>query len=665
MLAILRRVLEVRAEQRAAELADVRVSYTISPWRRLAQITGQKYAGGIGIVLGMSTSLVMHLSVLLAVGLVPLAVVDLSNDAPLVMNVIEEPLPEAFNEPELQMARPDEQEADSVWESLATSAAPQPSHQEKLDSIERNPEFVLMAEVPHQENSLEGLDLSQLVVTKGLVGQEIAHVDGAVDRLTWEIATNLETNDLIVVWLMDASVSLVGERQQVSQRLERVYREINELGKVRGDALVSAVVSFGKEFEPIVEPTADGEKIVEGIKSFLVDESGIENVFSAVGYTIDRYKPYITHQRRKMMVIVWTDESGDDYAHVDGAVAICQRLNVPVFIVGPSAMFGKEQGSRPYVHPQDGKTYQLPLNRGPDAICQERIHLPYWFEGGQLDNLHAGLGPFALTRLAYESGGAYFIKDDPGGKSPFDLQTMVNYVPEYLSVGDYLEAVRASRLRSAIMQAVEVTRRAKFKDTPQLEFAPTGDDYQQQLLDAQKTAAFNSQIIEDALAPFGARGLEAEYEREKSPRWRAWYDLTLGRLLAMQVRCNEYNWACSVLKGRGREFVDQKSNRWRFVPDPKLNFGSASERQAADAIRLLTRCVNNNPGTPWALLAQRELKDPLGFRVEETYVPPPPPPPPAPPRPVVNPPPPPPPQGRSSEQPRELPKPKPVVLPKL
>ena len=70
-------------------------------------------------------------------------------------------------------------------------------------------------------------------------------------------------------------------------------------------------------------------------------------------------------------------------------------------------------------------------------------------------------------------------------------------------------------------------------------------------------------------------------------------------------------------------------------------------------------------GTPWALLAQRELKDPFGFRVDEAYVAPPPPPPK--PKPGAKPPPPPPPQSnqRRTEQPRKLEKPVEVVLPKL
>jgi hypothetical protein len=77
--------------------------------------------------------------------------------------------------------------------------------------------------------------------------------------------------------------------------------------------------------------------------------------------------------------------------------------------------------------------------------------------------------------------------------------------------------------------------------------------------------------------------------------------------------------------------------------------------------------VKDNPGTPWAVLAQRELKDPFGFRVDETYVAPPPPPPK--PKPGTNPPKPPPPppasNQRRTEQPRKLDKPAEVVLPKL
>ena len=61
--------------------------------------------------------------------------------------------------------------------------------------------------------------------------------------------------------------------------------------------------------------------------------------------------------------------------------------------------------------------------------------------------------------------------------------------------------------------------------------------------------------LHEALAAFGPKGMEHYYGKEPSARWRAWYDLTYGRLLAMCVRANEYNWACAVMKGKGADFV--------------------------------------------------------------------------------------------------------------
>jgi hypothetical protein len=105
--------------------------------------------------------------------------------------------------------------------------------------------------------------------------------------------------------------------------------------------------------------------------------------------------------------------------------------------------------------------------------------------------------------------------------------------------------------------------------------------------------------------------------------------------------------------------VEKESNRWTFEPSPKLNFGSASERRAEEARRLLQRCIDNNPDTPWALLAKRELAYPLGFQVLEAYEPPPPRPPREPgnnnPRP----------QRRVEERARMLPREPQVKLPRL
>ena len=98
-----------------------------------------------------------------------------------------------------------------------------------------------------------------------------------------------------------------------------------------------------------------------------------------------------------------------------------------------------------------------------------------------------------------------------------------------------------------------------------------------------------------------------------------------------------------------------------------MNYAVNLKKAAKTAREHLERVVEDAPGTPWALLANRELRDGFGIRVEKRFVPPPPPPKPgaktAEPKPKARPkfaneaPPPPPPKPA-------VPKP-PPVLPKL
>lgn len=570
----------------------------------------------------------------------------------------------ALIEPELAPAEVSEEPDDSPLAATVESIASLIDDESLLASVAEPEMLDAPLDLPDLLPETSGAELNEVVVRTGSVGVEVREVEGAVDRLTDEIITQLEDHKLLVVWLMDASISLVPDRSDVAERLTRIYQEIEGLGGVKeDDALHSAVVAFGERTREMAAPTDDAAAIVNAIRAVPTDESGIENVFTAVQECVVRYQRARNSEHRRMLVIVWTDESGNDATHLEDAVRFCRNNVVPVYIVGPSSMFGKEQGTISYRH-TDGKVYQLPVDRGPDSVREERPHLPYWFDGPQYDSLLSGLGPFALTRLAHETGGAYFIKDHAADRSPFDVEQMRRYHPEYESPELYVRHAQASPLRRAVLTAVDVTRQRKFKGTPRLTFAPTGKSFFNELREAQETAAYDIAVAQQALSAFG-KNVERAYAQETSPRWRAWYDLTYGRLLAMSVRCAEYNWACAVMKGKGADFVDKKSNRWHFKPDAELHFGSASQRMAKEAQRLLTRCVEQNAGTPWALLAQRELKDPFGFRVEEAYVAPPPPPPkttakpapPAPPPPVSN--------ERRSEQPRKLKKPVEAALPKL
>ncbi len=59
----------------------------------------------------------------------------------------------------------------------------------------------------------------------------------------------------------------------------------------------------------------------------------------------------------------------------------------------------------------------------------------------------------------------------------------------------------------------------------------------------QGVAERTAYTVDEALAPI--KSVAKLREHETSRRWQAHYDLIRGRLLAMKVRCYEYNWACA------------------------------------------------------------------------------------------------------------------------
>jgi hypothetical protein len=117
---------------------------------------------------------------------------------------------------------------------------------------------------------------------------------------------------------------------------------------------------------------------------------------------------------------------------------------------------------------------------------------------------------------------------------------------------------------------------------------------------------------------FVKRGHEANGS-EAMHRLQGHLSLILGRLLAVKVRCYEYNWACAMMKKDPRKFQKPRSNAWRLVPDEKIQYSEKAADAGMEAKALLRFVVEEHAGTPWATLAQRELSNPLGFRWVETY----------------------------------------------
>jgi hypothetical protein len=483
--------------------------------------------------------------------------------------------------------------------------------------------------------------------------RQAGSIEEAVGGIADEIRARLAEDDLLTVWMFDASISLLDDRQRVAERLKILFAELEARGPAQSTLAMNAAVAFGARVAQLEPPTKFGGRIVTAVQQVPIDNTGAENVMSAIGWAVSRY----SKRPGQLMIVVWTDESGDDIAALESTIELCRERGVAVSIVGPSAVLGRQQGTHLYFHRPSSTTHLLPVRKGPDTALPERLAVPYWhwpqmpdwaatggaagfdplfggmppwYGGPQLETFSSGFGPYALTRLAVQSGGSYTIFDRASDRGPFELAVMQPYQPDYRDARVILDELRYQPLRRAVLAAAEVTMQKPITGQPLMSFFPvylSPPAFRKQLK-AQLTveaAALdrNAPLLEKVLAAFGPNGMEDDYRRENSPRWRAWYDLTRGRLLAMSVRQQEYLAVANLLIQRGA--LADATNYVDLVTVDAIRSGSEAEVRAREARRLLERCVEQNPETPWAYLAQRELDHPLGLDVRQRSIPRPPP----------------------------------------
>ncbi len=485
---------------------------------------------------------------------------------------------------------------------------------------------------------------------KGKVGEGTQGAAGAVDRLTAEILQALEERPTLVVWLFDQSGSLHRQRAEIRERFDNIYRELGIVEESGGKAfkkstnetpLITAIVGFGQEVKLYTEePVSKLEEIKAIVDAIPVDSSGTEKVFTAVELAADRYIKYRKNRAgngplRNVLFVVVTDERGDDVDRLEPSIELCRRWGMPVYVIGVPAPFGREHTLVKYVDP-DPKYDQSPqwaqVDQGPETIMSERVQVGFSANFQDEPVIDSGFGPYALTRLCYETGGIYFTvhpnrnvnrkvrqqEIEPFSADLeyfFDPAVMSRYRPDYMAPADYQQKVKQSPLRmalvSAALQVAPVLERPQMRFIRRDEAALVGEltKAQQDAAKLEPSLARLAAVLEPGMAGRGT---------ESTPRWKAGFDLAYGRVLAQKVRTETYNAMLAKLK-RGVLFTDPKNNTWVLMPAEEISVGSKWEREAALAKELLQTVVKDHPSTPWALLASEELKTPIGWQWKEEF----------------------------------------------
>lgn len=609
----------------------------------------------------VSASLLGHMAIVLLLALIPLAV-EKDENAVVLVSPPPEYEDESLQEIE-EMVYSDLPQTEVGANSLADTAMAEASA----------PQFAEIAEIPNpvdqRPQELATLNMNNMfsepvaplnldIAVKGKVGQAAEGATGAVDRLTFEIVKSLEERPTMLVWIFDQSGSLVRQRVEIRDRFDRIYQELgiveqsgNEAFKVRGEEppLLTSIMGFGQTVNLLTpQPLSELNEIKSVVDGIENDPSGVENVFSAVYKAADQYKSYRRKStsrgnERNVMLIVVTDERGDDTAGMEPTIDLCRKYGMPVYVIGVPAPFGQEHTLIKYVDP-DPEFDQTPrfaqVDQGPESLFPEAVNIEVLGNSQPAPIVDSGFGPFALTRLAYETGGIFFTvhpNRDVNRRvsrrelSPFaslidyfvDPNVMSRYRPDYVSPKDYEQRVRSSSLRSALVQAARMGK-IETLENPTLRFVKQSEaQLATSLTRAQQPAAlvFDKLMAVDSLLRTGETGRA----KEESPRWLAGFDLARGRVLAHKVRAETYNATLAQAK-LGMPFKDEKNNTWVLEASEEISVGSKLEREAEEAKQLLQSVVDNHPGTPWAVLAAQELKVPIGWKWTETFTDPSPPP---------------------------------------
>ena len=574
------------------------------------------------LLLACLISLGLHVIVLAALSLIKFAqTLDVSATISTIMDDEEDPMKHKFDTAMSDQIGNDSDINTFTASQEASTVLSKDTQTEIEKSVDSNLDVPspMVEELPQPARS----DVLASVATSGAT-EHAGGVEGAIDRLAWEIANSLREKKTLVVWLFDVSPSLSGRRSQIADRVENVYKQLTQLNVTTDKALRSAVAVFGEKCTILTDkPLDEASDLVKTVRKIKSESSGDENTFAAVSQVANKFKSQ-TDKDHRVMIIVVTDEAGSDPQNIEQAIVTCKKYQMRCYCVGDSAPFGRQTVEAPF-ELENGETVIGVMQKGPESYFPELVRLGFWGTNSyDLDDMSSGFGPYGLTRLCAETNGLYFIADNGRGQHRFDPAIMRNYAPDYRPIPTLQNDLRQNKSKSALVEAcmavVGETQRRKVLSIsmPRLDFRSDNDTIlRQELIEAQKPIA-DLDLSLDSLLRLLEQG-EKDRAKIKEARWKASYDLAIGRTLALRARAFGYNAMLAEMKSNPKRFEKAGNNQWILVPSKEITSGPTTKKIAAKANDYLSHVIDDHPNTPWALLAEREKSVPMGWEWKESH----------------------------------------------
>lgn len=477
---------------------------------------------------------------------------------------------------------------------------------------------------------------------------------GVVQKVTGAIADTVELGPTLVIWALDVSESAFSTSMSMSSEIRGLYDKIGAKtsaaeGEAKGKSeLLTALVTFSHEVAfPIEEPTSSKSDITTAFEKLKSDKTDKEVTFAAVKAAVEKYLPYRTQKQYQMVVVIVTDEAGDDGELADALIPTLDKYAIPVYAIGPSAPFGKA-ATMPSVSPgnfmaQKANNPTGHTHQGPESRYLEFVDIPSLSNNSNIGVTDSGFGPFHLEYLCRGSGGAYLSSgmsstSEWGGRrgsTTVDHDVMQKYAPEYISEAEYQAQLSKNAAKKALHEAAKLPRVRTISEMHSdiLSHATGKAQKNQQLATdlfnfyKKNEATFSNAVSAAQHIPAKLQPeidkvydvlVKGEKDRDKltNPRWQASYDLAMGEILILKANVDGYNEMLAQIK-RKSAFKNDSSSTWILSPADTLEVQSVLEKMLKKGRTYLERVVKDHPKTPWAKLAERDLAVQAGWKWDE------------------------------------------------
>ncbi|MDA0841308.1 MAG: VWA domain-containing protein [Planctomycetota bacterium] len=410
--------------------------------------------------------------------------------------------------------------------------------------------------------------------------------------------------DVLLIWLMDASVSMKDDQEEIKNQLwtmDKKFREQEGSGK-----LMQAVVYFSDRPQLWLAATPDVDQVMEAISNIEPSPPGTkENVMAAVEFVAKHKQFNQPGIRARKVVVLVDDDSADDSDKVEDALKALKQAQMTLFAINRECPFQSTTLYESYEWVDEdgekfsGRGYVL---RGPETARPEITNVPwgnfeyYSYDGGGVSmggKIMSGFGIYDISRLAYYTGGAYYILGET--QDVYDWELMERYRPELVSRAEY-DARTARNPFKAVIEQVS-------KEWAELQ--PSGWFTPEQLNTMHARAKKKQQDLERLVNRIEKEAFMSDSKLsalKSHRRWPANADVVWVQLNLARHRLRQYVYGLEEFKKTLKEPIPDDHRIWANGAQ-KVMETSDSEKDKEKVIIAMRYAASRHPRTPWGFIA--------------------------------------------------------------